>query len=62
MKKGRTELVELLHKLMRFPDIIELFFRGMLNDNLRKVLANMPLQPIRCGVTDLNSQTKSRVI
>jgi hypothetical protein len=45
-----------------FSDIVEFFIRRMLNDDLRKVLANMPLQPIRRGITDLNGQAKGRVI
>lgn len=46
MKKGRTELIELFHKFVRFSDIVEFFIRRMLNNDLREVLANMPLQPI----------------
>jgi hypothetical protein len=57
-----AELIELLHQFVCLADIVELFIRRMLNDYLREVLANMPLEPIRGTVADLDCQAESRVI
>jgi hypothetical protein len=46
VEKRRTELIELFHEFVRFSDIVELIIWCMLNNYLREVLANMPLQPI----------------
>jgi hypothetical protein len=62
MEQRRTELIELFHKFVRFSDIVQLVIWCMLNNYLRKVLANMSLQPIRSGLTDLNGQAEGRVI
>ena len=62
MEEWRTELIELFHKFVRFSDIVELFVWCMLNNYLREVLANMSLQPIRRGLTDLNGQAEGRII
>jgi hypothetical protein len=62
VEERRTELIELFHKFVRFSDIVELLVRCMLNNYLRKVLANMSLQPIRRGLTDLNAQAERRII
>jgi hypothetical protein len=43
VEERRTELIELFHKFVRFSDIVELVIWSMLNNYLRKVLANMSL-------------------
>jgi hypothetical protein len=62
VEEGRTELIELFHQFVRLSDIVQLVIRCMLNNYLRKVLANMSLQPIRSGLTDLNGQAEGRII
>lgn len=47
---------------MGFSDIVQLVIWCVLNNYLRKVLANMPLQSIRRRLTDLNGQAKGRIV
>jgi hypothetical protein len=62
VEKRGAEPIELFHKFVCLANIIEFFIRRMLDDDLREVLANMPLKPIRGTVTDLDCQAESRVI
>jgi hypothetical protein len=62
VEERRTELIELFHKFVRFSDIVKLIVWCVLNNYFREVLANMSLQPIRRGLTDLNGQAKGRII
>jgi hypothetical protein len=53
VEKWGTRLVELFHEFMCFSNIIEFFIWCVLDNDLREILANMPLKPVWGVVADL---------